>query len=153
MQILKLKQEIHCQTQLSEAEILKRLSVLLDVKNQKAPNFFAGNIQNKEFEIYSVNAGLWITPIVRGTFSNGQVRMKLEPSNQFKLVIIIVAIIASGLLISIIFDSPSYWYSFPIFVVFFLLVVNLEGLRNYRNIMTILERTLDLTIMRESRPF
>jgi hypothetical protein len=145
MEILKSKQEIQYQIQLSETEVSERLNNLLDTKQQSAPNVFGGTCQQNRFEIYNVNAGLWLIPIVRGTFANGELSMNLEPSKQFKLAVFMMAFVAIGLFISLILDFNSGWYFLPLLVGFFLTLVNFEGLRNYRNIQETLERTLQLT--------
>jgi hypothetical protein len=145
MEILKPKQEIQYQIQLSETEVSERLNSLLDTKQQSAPNVFGGTRQQNRFEIYNVNAGLWLTPTVRGTLANGELYLNLEPSKQFKLAVFMMAFIAIGLFISLILDFNSGWYFLPLIVGFFLTIVNFEGLRNYRNIQQTLERTLELT--------
>ncbi len=145
MEILKPKQEINYQTQLSATEISERLNNLLDKKQQTAPNVFGGTYKQNQLEIYNVNAGLWLTPKVRGTLTNDQFLLKLEPSKQFKLAVFLMTVITGGLLIRLIMDSFSGWYFLPLIVVFFLTLVNFEGLKNYRKILETIERTLELT--------
>ncbi|MEP3389385.1 MAG: hypothetical protein ABJO02_14420 [Reichenbachiella sp.] len=149
MKILKPKQEIHYKTQLSEAQISERLNNLLDTKKQTAPNVFGGTHKQNQFEIHNVNAGLWLTPKVLGTLSNDQLQLKLQPSKQFKLAVILMAFITTGLIVRLIIDSFSGWYFLPLTVVFFLLLVNFEGLKNYRNILETIEGILELTEKKE----
>lgn len=145
MEILKPNQEILYQTQLSETEISERLNNLLDTKKQSASNVFGGTYKQNQLEIHNVNAGLWLTPKVRGSLSNNQLHLKLQPSKQFKLAVFLMAVMTTGLLIRLIIDSFSSWYFLPLVVAFFLTLVNFEGLKNYRNVLQTLERTLELT--------
>ena len=145
MEILKPNQEIYYQTQLSEIEISERLNNLLDSKQKTTPNVFGGSYKQNQLEIYNVNPGLWLTPKVRGKLTNDQLLLKLEPSKQFKLAIFLMSVITGGLLIRLIIDSFSNWYFLPLVAVFFLTLVNFEGLRNYRNILRKLEQALELT--------
>lgn len=145
MEILNTKQKIRYRTQLSETEISERLHDLLNIKQQNTPHVFGGNFQQEQFEIYSTNTSLSLTPIVRGTLSNEELILNLKPSKQFNLAVSIMTILTIGLIFSLILDINSSWYFLPIQVLFFLTLVNFEGLRNYRNILKTLERRLELT--------
>ena len=145
MEILKIKQEIYYNTQLSEQEISERLNNLLDTKQQNPPDVFGGTYKQNRLELYSVNAGLWITPKVLGTISNGQILLKLEPSKRFKIANFLMAFITVMLGVRIAQDFESYWYYLLLFILFDLTLVNFEGLKNYRNILRTLERILELT--------
>ncbi|SHK56262.1 hypothetical protein SAMN04488028_10640 [Reichenbachiella agariperforans] len=149
MEILKPNQEVYYQTQLSETEISERINNLLDSKQQTAPNVFGGTYKQNKLEIYNVKVGLWLTPVVRGTLSNGQLNLSLKPSKQFKFAVFMMIFVTFGLLTSLILGFRSEWYILPFQTLIFLIVVNFGGLSNYRNITETLERTLELTEKKE----